>query len=67
MAPWRDLNTKGKMLFVACLLNMYAAGVTAWAGSWFCVFSVLMAAFCGIMTYSKKYQIQTAEDINERN
>lgn len=66
MMSWHRLNTKGKLLYVACLLNMYSAGVTAWKGSWFCVFSVVMAAFCGIMTYQDRFRYYTAQEINER-
>lgn len=64
--PWYRLNTKGKFLYVACLLNIYSAGVTAWNGSWFCVFSVIMAAFCGMMTFQERYRHLTAQEINER-
>ena len=65
MKPWRVLNTKGKLLAVACCINMWVAVVLATDGKWSCVFSVVVAMICGICTYSKKYQHQTAEDINE--
>ena len=63
MLPWRYLNTKGRMLLVACLINMYVCIVIALEGSWFCLFPVGMAAFCGMMTYHKKYRDY---DINQQ-
>lgn len=64
MRPWRVLNTNGRALAVACVINMWCAVYMAVEGSWMCVFSVVMAAFCGMMTYSKRYQHQDAQDIN---
>ena len=66
MMPWRTLNTRGKLLVVACCFNMWVAVVLATDGRWSCIFSVMVAMICGFCTYNKKYQQQTAEDINER-
>jgi hypothetical protein len=65
MAPWRNLNTRGKVLVVACLFNMWVAVVLALDGLWESTFSVLVAAICGILTFKKRYQHQDAKDINE--
>ena len=65
MLPWRELNTKGRMLVIACCLNMYAAVVMAMEGSWWSVFSVCMAMFCGMMTYNTRYRIITAQEMNK--
>ena len=65
MRPWRYLNLQGRLLLLACCLNVYAAVVMAIGGSWMCVFSICMAAFCGLMTYCRKYQIPTSQDINQ--
>mgnify|MGYP003344153500 CR=1 FL=1 len=64
MVPWKYLNSKGRLLIVACIINMICAITMAREGSWLSVYSVAMAAFCGLMTYSKRYQIQDADDIN---
>ena len=64
MVPWRYLNVHGKCLIVACLLNMWIAVVLAMDGHWSSVFSVVVAAFCGLLTYRKRYQHQDADDIN---
>lgn len=66
MKPWRTLNQKGKFLVVCCVINMIVAVTLARAGDWTCLFSVSVAAFCGVSTYSKRYQYQDAQDINEK-
>lgn len=63
--PWRCLNFNGKILAVACIMNVWCAVYLASRGEWSCLFSVTMAAFCGIATYKRKYQHQDAKDINE--
>lgn len=63
--PWRHLNTRGKVLVVACVTNVWVAVYLATEGEWMCLFSACMAAFCGIMTYDRRYQHQDAKDINE--
>lgn len=65
MAPWGNLNTKGKFLVIACLFNMWVAVVLALDGLWEAIFSVLVAATCGILTLKRRYQHQDAKDINE--
>lgn len=65
ISPWRNLNTRGKTLSIACVVNMWVAVYLATEGAWLCLFSGLMAAFCGIMTYDKRYQHQDAKDIND--
>jgi hypothetical protein len=63
--PWVHLNTRGRVLAIACVTNIWCAVYLAYEGEWMCLFSAFMAAFCGIMTYSRKYQHQDAKDINE--
>lgn len=65
MAPWRNLNIQGRCLVVACLLNAWVAVVLAIAGQWSSIFSIFVAAFCGMLTYKKRYRHQDARDINE--
>ena len=65
MVPWRNLNTHGRCLVVACLFNTWVAVVLAMDGQWSSVFSIFVAAFCGMLTFRKKYQHQDAKDINE--
>ena len=62
--PWGYLNTSGRLLTMACIINIICAVIMAKSGSWLSVYSIVMAAFCGLMTYSKRYQIQDADDIN---
>ena len=66
MAPWRNLNLMGRVLVIACILNVICAVILLRANDYMCIFSTIMAAVCGLSTYQKKYQTQTAEDINER-
>jgi len=63
---WSDLNLGGRVLFVACLINLWVAIVLAHAGEWSCIFSAFMAAFCGLCSYNSRYKITRAEDINDR-
>lgn len=63
--PWRYLNTRGKVLAIACVTNIWVAVYMAYEGEWMSIFSGVMAAFCGMMTYFTKYQHQDATDINE--
>ena len=64
MVPWRYLNLGGKLLIIACLINICCMVVFVQAHSYMCIFSGFMAMFCGLSTYNKKYQKQSAEDIN---
>jgi hypothetical protein len=65
MKPWCVLNLKGKILVVACCLNLLVAVVLATEGKWSCIFSFIVAMFCGVCTYDKQYQHQDAKDIND--
>ncbi len=65
MSPWRNLNNKGKMLAVACIINVIVAVILARGGSYMAVFSIIMAAWCGLWTYFPHYQHKDATDINE--
>ncbi len=66
MAPWRNLNTKGRILIIACLFNMWVAVVLAMDGLWESTFSVFIAAICGILSFKRRYQQLDARDINDR-
>ena len=66
IAGWYSLNTKGKILWVACVMNSACAMVLAFGGSPMAVFSIIMAAYCGMLTYHPRYQYQDANDINEK-
>lgn len=65
MSPWINLNFKGKLLCVGCVLNVLCAVTLAVDGHMLAIFSILMAAFCGVCTYSPHYQHQDAKDIND--
>ncbi len=65
MLPWRDLNFQGRILLIACIINVIMAVFFASKGDSFAIFSIIMAAWCGIFTYHPKYQHQDAKDINE--
>lgn len=65
IAPWRNLNNKGKMMAVASVINLIIAIYTGVQGSLVAVFSVLVAAWCGNWTFHEHYQHQDAKDINE--
>lgn len=54
MKPWRCLNTRGKILCVCCVLNVYFAVLLALEGSYQCILSCMIAMFCGMSTYSSK-------------
>ena len=65
MAHWSALNLKGKILAVACCFNLWVAFVIAMKGDWSCVVSFVVAMFCGLSTYNKRYQHIDANEINE--
>ena len=65
MKPWHLLNTRGKILAVACCINMWVAVVLAVDGEWSSIFSVIVAMICGLCTFKKRYKHQDAKDINE--
>lgn len=65
MAPWRNLNFKGKVMSIGCVLNVIAAVILATEGSWLALFSITMAAWCGMWTYHTHYQYKDAKDIND--
>ena len=66
IAPWRNANQKGKLLIVGCVINIIVAVILARSGSYMAIFSIVMAAYCGMLTYHPHYQYQDAKDINER-
>lgn len=66
IASWYSLNIKGKMLWVACVVNIACAVTLAFGGSSMAVFSIIMAAYCGMITFQPRYQYQDANDINEK-
>ena len=53
------------MLTVCCVINTIFAIYFASNGSYYALFSIFMAAWCGIWTYHPKYQHQDAKDIND--
>ena len=65
IAPWRNLNSKGKMLTGAAIINLIVAVYIGVQGSMIAIFSVLVAAWCGSWTYHGNYQHKDAKDINE--
>lgn len=65
MAPWSCLNLTGKILAVACVINVICAIIFLKAGDYSCIFSMSMAAVCGLSTFGRKYQHINTKDINE--
>lgn len=65
IAPWKNLNFKGHLLTIGCIINLVVAIILAKEGSYMAVFSIVMAAWCGLWTYSPHYQHQDAKDIND--
>ncbi len=65
IAPWRNLNSKGKMMAGASIINLIVAVYIGVQGSLIAIFSVLVAAWCGSWTYHGHYQHIDAKDINE--
>jgi hypothetical protein len=64
IAPWRTLNNAGRLLTICCVINVIVAVILANSGSYFAIFSMIMAMGCGISTYNPKYQYHDADDIN---
>lgn len=64
ISPWSGLNTKGKIISIACFANMVVAIILAMDGKWSCVFSFSVSMFCAICTYNDAYQYKDADDIN---
>jgi hypothetical protein len=64
MVPWKNLNLKGKILVACVFMNMYVSIIYATTGSYVALFPALIAMYCGISTYNKRYQYQDAENIN---
>ena len=65
IAPWKSVNNKGKLLIVGCAINVLVAVMLARSGSYMAIFSIVMAAWCGIWSYHPHYQQQDAKDIND--
>jgi len=54
---WFKLNLEGRVLYVACVINLIVAAILASDGQYAAIFSGLMAAFCNICSYNKRYQL----------
>jgi len=48
------------------VVNIACAVTLAFGGSSMAVFSIIMAAYCGMITFQPRYQYQDANDINEK-
>ena len=63
MSSWRNLNTTGRLLVVCCIVNLaVAVGLALKGNSISAIFSTCIAAFCGLSTYSERYQIQDKKE-----
>lgn len=58
MRRWSQLNSVGKLLWICCVINVYVAAVLAMDGHSSAILSIIVAAFCGLSTYNKKYDKQ---------
>lgn len=54
MRSWKDCNTLGKCMIICSVINVIVAIQLATIPSYFSIFSIIMGAYCGMMTYSKK-------------
>lgn len=54
MRPWRSLNTRGRILLICCIINVYVSVVYALDSNNLWLFSIFMALYCGLSTYSPK-------------
>ena len=64
ISPWLNLNLKGKIIAVACFVNIVVAIILAMDGKWSCIFSFSVSMFCAFCTYNDAYQYKDADDIN---
>ena len=55
MRSWSALNTRGRILYVCCIINLTVAVIHILNMDFFWIFSSIMAMFCGLMTYSARY------------
>lgn len=65
MRPWRDCNTLGKCMIVCSVINIFAAVKLALVPNYLCFFSLFMAAYCGLFTYTAKCTINRCNHNNE--
>lgn len=65
MVSWNKLNLKGQIMVIGCIINVIIAVILAREGSYMAIFSIVMAAWCGIWTYHPHYQYKDAKDIND--
>ena len=54
MKAWRYLNGRGRLLIILCIMNVFLAVFAALRKDVSCFFSLSVAAFCGIATYSNR-------------
>ena len=62
MIAWQELNTRGKVLYVMCILNLCLAFLFATMGLWISLFHVLYAFILSISTYDKRNQVNFCKD-----
>lgn len=55
MRAWANLNTKGRILLCCCVMNVFISVVFALDSNICWLFSIFMAMFCGLSTYSSRY------------
>lgn len=55
MRSWSKLNDKGRLLLICCVVNTWVSLVFVLDGNVVCIFSILIAMFCGLSTYNSKY------------
>ena len=54
MQPWFTLNARGKLLYCLALLNLGIGALMVAEGSLICIFSALVAMFCGLGTFDPR-------------
>lgn len=55
MRAWANLNTKGRILWCCCVMNVFISVVFALDSNICWAFSLLMGMFCGLSTYDPRY------------
>lgn len=53
--PWGKLNTKGRLLYSLCILNLIIAFFLASGKDMNFIFSLSVSMFCGLFTFSPRY------------
>lgn len=54
MRPWSSLNSRGRILLICCIINVFVSVVYVLESNNYWLFSIFMGMYCGLSTYSHK-------------